>query len=81
MNPADENGRPTETPHSPSETTHFVQVPRTFQAIKASDMPLALAWRLHTRQLFTDLFAQNYTVSDFILQNGRAFYQLNLLTE
>jgi predicted GNAT superfamily acetyltransferase len=37
-------------------------------------MPLVLAWRQHTRQLFTDLFAQNYTVTDFALQQGCAFY-------
>lgn len=74
LNPVGENGRPPETTKSVSEPTHFVQIPRSIQALKARDLPLALAWRLHTRQLFTDLFANNYTVSDFIFQQGKAFY-------
>ncbi|MCB8948730.1 MAG: hypothetical protein H6653_12015 [Ardenticatenaceae bacterium] len=74
LNPVGENGRPPATTQSPSEASHFVQVPRNFQAVKARDLPLALDWRLHTRQLFTDLFAQNYVVTDFVLQQGCAFY-------
>jgi predicted GNAT superfamily acetyltransferase len=70
------NGRPTETPKSPSEARHFVQIPANIQAVKARDLPLALAWRLHTRQLFTDLFTEGYAVTDFVGENGRAFYQL-----
>ena len=70
------NGRPTETPNSPSETRHFVQIPANIQALKARDLPLALAWRLHTRQLFTDLFTEGYVVTDFVGENGRTFYQL-----
>ncbi|WP_420630199.1 GNAT family N-acetyltransferase [Candidatus Leptofilum sp.] len=76
LNPVGENGRPTEKPKPPTEPIHFVQIPHNFQALKAQDMPLAQAWRLHTRQLFINLFAQNYTVTDFVLQNERAFYQL-----
>ncbi len=74
LNPVVGNGRPPETTNSPSEARHFVQIPPNIRALKAQDMPLAQAWRLHTRQLFTDLFAQNYTVTDFILQHGCAFY-------
>ena len=76
LNVVGENGRPPDTTKLPSEASHFVQVPRNFQAVKARDLPLALAWRLHTRQLFTDLFAQNYVVTNFVLQQGHAFYQL-----
>ena len=53
-----------------------MQIPTNIRALKAQDMPLALAWRQHTRQLFTDLFAQNYTVTDFILQENSAYYFL-----
>ncbi|MEZ4593231.1 MAG: GNAT family N-acetyltransferase [Chloroflexota bacterium] len=77
LNVVGENGRPPETTKSPNEPTHFVQIPRAFQALKARDLPLALAWRLHTRQLFTDLFAQHYAVTDFVLQDEAAFYQLS----
>lgn len=76
LNPSGENGRPCESSKSATDASHFVQVPDRFQSLKARDLPLALAWRLHTRQLFTDLFAQNYTVTNFILQDGAAFYQL-----
>lgn len=74
LNPVEENGRPPEKPRSLSEATHFVQIPANIRALKAQDLPLALAWRLHTRQLFTGLFAQNYTVTDFVLPQGNAFY-------
>lgn len=73
------NGRPPDTPKSPSEDRHFVQISANIQALKAQDMPLARAWRLHTRQLFTDLFTEGYAVTDFVGENGRAFYQLDTL--
>ncbi|MBK7896366.1 MAG: GNAT family N-acetyltransferase [Anaerolineaceae bacterium] len=79
LNVVGENGRPPEAPKSASEPTHFVQIPRNIQALKARDLPLALAWRQHTRQLFTDLFTEGYTVIDFVAENGRAFYQLDTL--
>ncbi len=79
LNMVGENGRPPETPKSPSEDRHFVQIPANIQALKAQDMPLARAWRQHTRQLFTDLFTKGYAVTDFVGENGRAFYQLDTL--
>lgn len=78
LNPVVGNGRPPDTTKPPSEVTHFVQIPSHFQSLKARDLPLALVWRLHTRQLFTDLFAQNYTITDFATQAGSAYYQLEL---
>ncbi|MCB8981952.1 MAG: GNAT family N-acetyltransferase [Ardenticatenaceae bacterium] len=74
LNVMGENGRPPDTTKSPSEASHFVQVPHNFQAVKTRDLPLALAWRLHTRQLFTDLFAQNYTVTNFVFQDNKVYY-------
>lgn len=76
LNPVGENGRPPETTKFPSEARHFVQIPPNIRTLKAQDMSLAQAWRQHTRQLFTDLFAQNYTVTDFILRKDRAYYLL-----
>ncbi|GJM41185.1 MAG: hypothetical protein DHS20C20_14670 [Ardenticatenaceae bacterium] len=78
LNPVGENGRPSENLKSPAEATHFVQIPVHFQNIKANDLSLALAWRLQTRQLFTELFAQNYLVTDFILDQDNAYYQLGI---
>jgi predicted GNAT superfamily acetyltransferase len=77
LNPVGGNGRPPETTKTPSETRHFVQIPANIRTLKAQDMPLAQAWRQHTRQLFTDLFAQNYTVTDYVLQQNQAFYRLD----
>ena len=75
LNPVAENGRLSKTTKSPGETHHFVQIPTNIRTLKDNDMPLALDWRLHTRQLFTDLFIQNYIATDFILQQGKAFYK------
>jgi predicted GNAT superfamily acetyltransferase len=76
LNPMEGNGRPPETSKSPSEAHHYVQIPNNIRALKTQDMPLAQAWRLHTRQLFTDLFTKNHTVTNFIFEDGHAFYQL-----
>lgn len=76
LNPVGENGRPSENPNFPSERTHFVQIPSNIRLLKTQDPSLALAWRLHTRQLLTNLFAQNYTATDFILREESAYYQL-----
>ena len=77
LNPVNTNGRPPKNSQSPSQWRHFIQLPANFQTLKANDLPLAQAWRLHTRQLFTQLFTQNYTVTDFLLQDGNAYYQLD----
>ncbi|HSN73922.1 MAG TPA: hypothetical protein VL334_02380, partial [Anaerolineae bacterium] len=62
------------------DAPHFLlEVPANFQAIKAADMPLALQWRLHTRQLFEDAFSQGYTVTDLLRHNDRCHYLLERL--
>ncbi len=60
-------------------TTVLVEIPADFLGLKAADMELALAWRLHTRALFEELFAQGFLVTDFIHEPGpppRSFYVL-----
>jgi len=54
----------------------LIQIPAHFQQLKAADRSLALAWRLHTRQLFEDAFAAGYTASDLLVENGQSFYLL-----
>jgi predicted GNAT superfamily acetyltransferase len=57
----------------------LVEIPADFQALKAADTGLALAWRLHTRLLFEGLFNQGYLVTDFVHLPGtqpRSFYVL-----
>jgi predicted GNAT superfamily acetyltransferase len=73
---------PGDSPH-PRETTLsiegdrlLIQIPAHFQAIKASDMGLARAWRLHTRVLFEDAFAGGYVVTDLLFEKGQSCYLL-----
>ncbi len=59
----------------------LVEIPADFQAIKQRDFPLAQQWRLHTRQLFTQLFQDGFCVTDFVAEvdlegNRRSFYVL-----
>jgi predicted GNAT superfamily acetyltransferase len=57
----------------------LVEVPANFQAIKRSDMPLAIQWRLRTRHLFEDAFGQGYTVTDLLRHDNRCHYLLERL--
>ncbi len=43
-----------------------VEIPNDLQAIKKSNMPLALDWRLKTREAFEAYFARGYMVVDFV---------------
>jgi predicted GNAT superfamily acetyltransferase len=58
----------------PGSETVMVEILPDFLALKASDPGLALAWRLGTRRAFETLFAQGYTVTGFIREDGRALY-------
>jgi len=58
----------------------LVEIPPDIQAIKQISSDQALAWRLHTRQIFEDLFAKGYLVTDFVFERGaqpRSFYVLS----
>ncbi|NOZ27480.1 MAG: GNAT family N-acetyltransferase [Chloroflexi bacterium] len=82
----DEAGRPLppESPQTAMEggrplPTVLVEIPADFLALKAARPDLALAWRLHTRALFEELFANGYLVTEFIHESGtppRSFYVL-----
>ncbi len=43
-----------------------VEIPNDLQAIKKSNMLLALDWRLKTRELFEAYFARGYETIDFV---------------
>ena len=56
---------------SPADLEHvprylLLQVPRDFQGVKRADIETGVAWRMHTRQLFTAAFAHGYSVIDLI---------------
>ena len=57
-------------------TLVLVEIPTDFLALKAADLPLALAWRIYTRQVFEAAFASGYLVTDFVHNEGRGFYIL-----
>ncbi|MFT5193347.1 MAG: putative GNAT superfamily acetyltransferase [Cellvibrionaceae bacterium] len=44
----------------------LLQVPRRFQSVKKADLQTGLAWRLHTRELFSAAFNHGYTIIDLI---------------
>lgn len=54
----------------------LVQIPAHFQALKAADIELALAWRLHTRALFEAAFGTGYVVTDLLFEGGQSCYLL-----
>ena len=73
---------PGEPPHPPQKTLPLegerllIQIPSQFQAIKSADVELALAWRLHTRDLFEAAFATGYIATDLLFGNGQSCYLL-----
>ncbi len=69
---------PPDTPQKLSARRHFIEIPADIAAIKAKNHPLALAWRMHTRELFRHCFSAGYHICDFIYQpaDNRAFYVL-----
>jgi len=58
----------------------LVEIPAEFQTLKQQDFALAQQWRMHTRTLFTQLFAIGYTVTGFLStpHPRRSFYLLEI---
>ncbi len=57
----------------------LVEIPADFQALKTTDIKLALEWRLHTRTIFETLFAAGYLVTDLVqsaIPPVRSYYVL-----
>jgi predicted GNAT superfamily acetyltransferase len=86
LNPAEIN--PTGFPH-PVPNVDFklgqelpillVEIPPDFQSLKASDLNLAMDWRLHSRSIFEKLFKAGYLVTDFVRSDNpssRSYYVL-----
>lgn len=70
--------RPSEKCLPIEEERLLIQIPANFQSLKAADRDLALAWRLHTRALFEEAFAKGYAAIDFLHDNERSYYCLEL---
>jgi predicted GNAT superfamily acetyltransferase len=54
----------------------LLEIPSDFRAIKIEDKALALEWRLYLREVFQRAFARGYSVTDFVLEQGRGLYLL-----
>jgi predicted GNAT superfamily acetyltransferase len=67
---------PPEDTSSLAGTLLLVEIPSDFPALKAADLPLARDWRFYTREVFEDVFATGYLVTDFVHDQGRSFYVL-----
>jgi len=57
-----------------------VTIPTGFTEMQQRDLPLAQAWRLATREIFTTYLARGYEVTDFLLDRAgrRGTYVLSL---
>jgi len=70
---------PIEKTTAPNKKQILVEIPADIQIIRQEDPELAAAWRDHTREIFEDLFAENYIIFDFIYlpeDPPRSFYLL-----
>jgi predicted GNAT superfamily acetyltransferase len=54
----------------------LIQVPASFQSIKAADLEIAAAWRQQTRALFEQAFARNYIATDMLIDGPQRYYLL-----
>jgi predicted GNAT superfamily acetyltransferase len=72
----DDPPRPAETTRPIQGKRTLIQIPAQFQALKAADMDLARAWRLHTRALFQAAFGAGYVVTDLLFEAGQSCYLL-----
>ena len=54
----------------------LVEVPADISSLKRQAPDIALAWRLHTRQIFQAVFGQGYTAVDLLYRAGYSYYLL-----
>jgi predicted GNAT superfamily acetyltransferase len=59
----------------------LLEIPSDFRALKTVDKDLALAWRMFTRDIFQQAFAKGYSITDFLLEQGRGYYLLERIKE
>ncbi|MEM7333388.1 MAG: hypothetical protein AAF490_14960 [Chloroflexota bacterium] len=54
----------------------ILTIPKNFTDIHKADLELAIAWKLHVRELFELAFERGYTAVDLLTQNDRCHYLL-----
>lgn len=79
--PAHEWLRPGRVTAVPGSTFALVEIPGRFRELEAADRGLADEWRYHIRDVFPQLFAAGYIVTDFVSgefeNRRRSFYLLS----
>jgi predicted GNAT superfamily acetyltransferase len=58
----------------PAANRFHIQIPADIEALKATDMPKARAWRFQVRALAQAAFAAGYTITDYRRQGEVGFY-------
>ena len=58
------------------DQSYLFEFPASIQAIKLADLGLAYAWRMHSRAIFEEAFAQGYSAVDLLYEDGRSCYLL-----
>lgn len=70
INPARMTGSgvlaPSDAPTTVDAPDVLLQVPFSFQTVKATDMAIAYDWRIHTREAFERLFAAGYVAVEML---------------
>jgi chorismate synthase len=65
----------------PATSLALLEIPRDYPSMVETNPKLAQTWRIHTRVLFKQVFAQGFIVTDFIRDHfegrDRAFYLLS----
>lgn len=59
----------------------WIEIPTGFTEMQQAAPALALAWRLHTRELFETYFGRGYRVVDFVLSRDQGFGRYLLARE
>lgn len=69
---------PPETFSVPDEAMLLAEIPSDFMQIRQADMPLAVAWRAFSREVFEACFGLGYLVTDFLFDRHtrRSYYVL-----
>jgi predicted GNAT superfamily acetyltransferase len=71
---------PTDQIPTPQSPMVLVEIPSDFLHLKGIDFELARDWRFLTREIFEDVFANDYLISDFLFikegEESRSYYLL-----
>jgi predicted GNAT superfamily acetyltransferase len=64
---------PAEHPMPMEATLLLIEIPSDISKLKSLEPELAIAWRLHTRELFEEAFSKGYIVTDFVYLKEERF--------